>query len=512
MAPYLCEPGLPEPYLSIVVPSRNDNHGGDLLKRMQIFVTALLQQCLRHRIPSELIIVEWNPPADRPPLAEALRWPEEPGSCAVRFIEVPAAIHRRYRNADGLALYQMIAKNVGIRRARGRFVLATNIDILFSDELMRFIARQQLTTDRMYRIDRHDVTADVPDAPVTEQLAWCESHVIRVNAMGGTFSTMPDGALALESNDIVARDGRLTLGAGWFPRELHRSRPFRWFNNDAEISIAPDSGPNWVLAIDIEPGPGVRMEPTTLDVVDEEGSKVLSARLDGRRVVNIPLPPEIGRGQSGPPVRLRLHVSGTGYRLAGDSRPLNARVMRCGLHKAPAFSLPWGWGQRIWMLRRRLGRSLLPGLNYTRGWPDPLHLTACGDFTMLARERWFDLRGYPEFDMFAMNIDSLFCWAAHYGGAKELVLAYPMRAYHIEHEIGSGWTPEGQAKLFERMAEKGVPWLDDADVMRWACDMKRFDAPIIFNREDWGLGSEDLKETRLPEREQRASGPLSSFS
>ena len=29
----------------------------------------------------------------------------------------------------------MIAKNVGIRRARGEFVLATNIDILFSSEL-----------------------------------------------------------------------------------------------------------------------------------------------------------------------------------------------------------------------------------------------------------------------------------------------------------------------------------------------------------------------------------------
>ena len=503
MAPYISEP-----YLSIVVPSRNDNHGGDLLKRMQIFVTALLEQCLRHRIPSELIIVEWNPPADRPPLAEALRWPEEPGPCAVRFIEVPAAIHRRYRNADGLALYQMIAKNVGIRRASGRFVLATNIDILFSDELMQFIARQHLATDRMYRIDRHDVTADVPDAPVTEQLAWCQSHVIRVNAMGGTFPTMPNGSLALESNDIVARDCNLTLGAGWFPRELDGSRPFRWFNNDAEIGIEHGSDPQRVLAIDIEPGPGVGRETTTLDVLDDEGSKVLSVRLEGRRVVNIPVPPDIGRGLIGVPVRLRLHVSGTGHRVAGDPRPLNARVMRCGLYEAPAIPRPWGLLQRIWwMLRRRMGRSLLPELDYTGGWPDPLHLTACGDFTMLAREHWFDLRGYPEFDMFAMNIDSLFCWAAHYGGAKELVLAYPMRAYHIEHEIGSGWTPEGQEKLFERMAEKGVPWLHHTDVMRWACDMKRFDAPIIFNREDWGLGSEDLKETRLPEREQPPSGP-----
>jgi len=34
----------------------------------------------------------------------------------------------------------MIAKNVGIRRARGRFVLCTNVDLLFSDKMVRFLA------------------------------------------------------------------------------------------------------------------------------------------------------------------------------------------------------------------------------------------------------------------------------------------------------------------------------------------------------------------------------------
>jgi hypothetical protein len=488
-----------DPYLSIVVPSRNDNHGGDLLKRMQIFVTALLEQCRRHQIPSELIIVEWNPPADRPPLAEALRWPREPGPCAVRIIEVPPAIHRAFRNADGLALYQMIAKNVGIRRARGQFILATNIDILFSDELMEFIARRSLKRGEMYRIDRHDVRADVPDAPVDEQLKWCESNLIRVNAVGGTFPTMPNGSLALESNDVAAKDGSLLLGAGWFSRELDGTRPFRWFDNDAEISIQPWSHAKRILAIDIEPGPGVKMGPTTLDVLDEGGAKIFSVRLTGRRLVNIPVP-----HHNGLPVRLRLHVSNTGHRVAGDPRPLNARVLRCGLFETPVIPRPWPLVQRVWWaLGRRIGRSLLPEPDYSERWPDFLHLTACGDFTMLAREHWFDLRGYPEFDMFAMNIDSLFCWAAHYGGARERVLEYPMRAYHIEHEMGSGWTPEGQDKLFERMTQKGVPWLDHTDVIRWACDMNRFGAPIIFNRDDWGFASEDFKETLVARREEK---------
>ena len=80
--------GQEAPYLSIVATARNDNHGGNLLRRMQIFVDACINQCKRHNLASELVIVEWNPPADKPKLAEALRWPEDTGPCEVRIIEV----------------------------------------------------------------------------------------------------------------------------------------------------------------------------------------------------------------------------------------------------------------------------------------------------------------------------------------------------------------------------------------------------------------------------------------
>src|SRR5207237_808326 len=119
-----------DPYLSVVVTSRNDDHGQSLLRRMQTFVNALIGQCKRHGLRAELVLVEWNPPADRPRFIEALRWPEDTGPCQVRIIEVPPELHARFRHAENLPLFQMIAKNVGIRRARGRYVLATNIDIL----------------------------------------------------------------------------------------------------------------------------------------------------------------------------------------------------------------------------------------------------------------------------------------------------------------------------------------------------------------------------------------------
>jgi len=124
-----------------------------------------------------------------------------------------------------------------------------------------------------------------------------------------------------------------------------------------------------------------------------------------------------------------------------------------------------------------------------------VHTNACGDFTLLAREHWFDLRGYPEFDLFSMNLDSIFCIAAHHGGAPELVLPDPMRIYHIEHATGSGWTPEGQAKLFERIRARGLSFVDNEEVLVWASQMKRFNSPMIFNHDNWGMADFELKET-----------------
>ena len=49
-----------EPYLSLVVATRNYDHGGNLLGRTQMFLDGWLTQARRYNIPSELIFVEWN--------------------------------------------------------------------------------------------------------------------------------------------------------------------------------------------------------------------------------------------------------------------------------------------------------------------------------------------------------------------------------------------------------------------------------------------------------------------
>ncbi|MGD1092398.1 MAG: hypothetical protein ABSB35_10450 [Bryobacteraceae bacterium] len=757
------------PYLSIVVTARNDDHGGDLLGRMQTFLNSLLSQCRRHELSAELIIVEWNPPPDRPPLAEALDWPDDGNFCQVRIIEVDSGLHRKFAHSAELPLYQMIAKNAGIRRARGEFVLATNIDILFSDELMRFISGRNLRPGKMYRIDRHDVMSNVPlNASVDEQLAYCRSHLIRVNAREGTFRLGKDGARVLEKHDIVKPNSGLNLGSGWFPPEKQGDEIFRWVTNDAEVIVEPSDDAGRVILIEIEPGPGVGHETFLLEVRDQDGTP-FSASVDERSLLSFPVP-----DSNGGAVHFRLHTSVGGSRIASDPRELNFRVFRCevsvkateyglkvprksfglvsrlmgrvsgppaesinrhrlvptggyslwgdgwyGVESANGESFRWmkhrgaialfrppgagnsasllveagpalgfgrfqldvrdqwgsllatgkvkrrgsvavplhdgdgaqvivlsvqgggepetvagdsrtlavrlfrcDWtgtdnvlsvarvpievgfpGSGVWCgqgfdriggdghqssasfteaelvvrvpdggnhtltIEARLGpdaqpdpcdlvvedtsgrrlcsarimekqelrvqNDLLPGDLYafrlrssqpalltsviwsagpgddpiripikrTAGagvhdtTPAYLHTNGCGDFTLMARDHWMDLRGYPEFDMFSMNLDALFCYAAHHGNVFEEVLKDPMRIYHIEHGIGSGWTPEGQRKLFARVAAKGLSSLDYQEVLHCARIMNRFGAPMIFNHTDWGLEREELKET-----------------
>src|SRR4051794_23666112 len=228
-----------QPYLSVVVTTRNDDHGRNPRGRFQAFINCLTAQCQRVDLPAELIVVEWNPPGDRPPLREVLKWPVDP-LLETRIIQVPAELHRTLKHADALPLFQMIAKNVGIRRARGEFVLSTNIDILLSNALMDVIAERKLQRGVMYRVDRRDVEADVPvDGSLDEQLNYCRTHQLRTNARLGTYPVTATGEPALSPDDIVDAASGIHLGEGWHTREGVAGAPYRWVGERAELTIEP---------------------------------------------------------------------------------------------------------------------------------------------------------------------------------------------------------------------------------------------------------------------------------
>ena len=176
------------PKVSFVFAVHDPEYGGGLLARTQTHLDALIALANRYRLPAEIIIVEWNPRQDRVPFRDSLRWPDDLGPVGLRFLEVPADIHRTLPNADRLPIFEYIAKNAGLRRARGQFLLATNPDLFFSPALVRWLARTSLSTERFYRVDRRDLSEDMPnDTSLSRRLRFCSRHVAHVHAFFGSY-------------------------------------------------------------------------------------------------------------------------------------------------------------------------------------------------------------------------------------------------------------------------------------------------------------------------------------
>jgi len=353
-----------QPYISIVAASRNDDHGGDPLIRTQIFINNLARQCEIHQLPAELIVVDWNPVPERPGLAAVLHLPSDSTFIQARTVTVPTILHRRLKYADRLPFFQMIAKNVGIRRAKGQFVLATNIDILFSDELIGFIARQRLDPRKQYRVDRYDIESGLTQqATLKETLDYAWSHPIRAHRR-----YQPDRLL----QHLYARE---------------------------------------IFKRSCVPAQGFQGKGENVTVVEEEG---------------------------------------------------------------------------VWQIRPE--RSV--DMNY-------LHTNACGDFTLMSRDAWFSIRGYPEFEAFSFNIDSIGIVAAHYAGYEEVALLPPCVCFHIEHGVGSGWTPEGEKHLFNRLEKAEILNPEWPVLMPLVDEMRKEERALEFNNVSWGLAHIELPEQTL---------------
>jgi hypothetical protein len=684
--------GLPAaPYLSVVVTTRNDDHGGDPLRRLQAFVNTFARQCARTGLDAELIVVEWNPPDDRPRLSQLLRVPSH-APFPVRLVEVPAAIHETFRFAAVLPLFQMIAKNAGIRRARGRFVLATNIDIIFSTELVEHLASGQLEPGHLYRVDRHDIEAAFPvDAPLDEQMEYCRTHHLRLHTRSGSHAVDPCGRVTSLDSDVVG-SAAVKLGEGWHMREGDAATGFkRWVTREAHVSIdrtvEPDLARGVVLDVEVEPNayepdswidleildgerrlterrltrrtrlrfgldddvarheviirttgtssgrewlpllerrdelcccvyqvavrsiprhdydlrfwrrasnenPALRVQHTpsgidvtsdpdrysycaqyapfeapadgtyefelecrlieghcALAVMDDERecwlpSSVGEAEGDGVHVLSLTVDLVRGtkcslfiandrpRGGQSHVVLRRLRGSAPLERLVrGTDRspeasrvlPSSAVAIGAGLRRllgsallrrpVRGTDLARGMSQdamadesdRVRALEARIASltplaDLAPLARLIREYRPATYQNAAGDFQLMAREHWFTLRGYPEIEMFSMNVDGLFEAIAHAAGICEQVWNAPLCVYHLEHEKGSGFTPEGEALLKARIAKSGITWLDAGAVQILSTYMQWLRRPMIFNEAGWGLCDAVLQETVVPAR------------
>lgn len=203
--------------LSIVITTRNDTHVERMEERTQAFIDGIYHLAERYKRNVEIIIAEWNPPAERPSMAAQYRYPAEHKFVSTVIVTVSNEIHTGFRYAKDLPLYQMIAKNVGVRRARGKNILVTNVDILFSPELFEFMTNpEKVQVGKIYRANRWDVDRNILDeADIAQMIEVGDDKCIRRNTrQGATKSSWIRGVWNEERQET-----ELELYT-WFP-DLH---------------------------------------------------------------------------------------------------------------------------------------------------------------------------------------------------------------------------------------------------------------------------------------------------
>ena len=303
------------PFLSIVIAARSDVRDSACVHRARRCVQTWRQAAQRHRVDCELVLVEYGSGAGLEQLGNS-------AAPCVRLVAAPGEC-------------RSVARNAGIRHARGAFVLVTGLDVEPTGEFMAWLAAGTPRTGRMYLADM-----------VTQ------GEVPKLFAREGVFSLTPEGLRQNAADDITPVGSGICFGRGWFPPE-RGSEPAvsRWIDHDAWIHCKrPEGG---VLALEIEPGPA-SAGPRVLEAVNLEGEVLARWSIEGRTRVLLAMPA----------CRQGSHTIGLasppgGQSLPGDPRILHYRVWRCDWTVAPPARPPAPWLQSAMACRPTLGRLTL---------------------------------------------------------------------------------------------------------------------------------------------------------
>jgi hypothetical protein len=184
------------PLLTIVLVGRNDDFGGDFNGRMFAAAKFNHRNLEEAGIVHEFILVEWNPVPDKPYLATLLR---ERFPWWHQLYVVDPRWHQQLSVNPKLVFMEFFAKNVAIRRARGRFILTTNTDIWLSREVMRALPR--LRQGVLYRAIRVDLKREVGYRGVTHAILEDPEGFLRTNVLSRGYYSNASGDFLLLDRD-----------------------------------------------------------------------------------------------------------------------------------------------------------------------------------------------------------------------------------------------------------------------------------------------------------------------
>jgi hypothetical protein len=198
-------PSPSSPYVTLIFTGRNDNFGGDFNERffraLRFNHEALTAACVSH----DFVFVEWRPLEDRPYLATVLRKER----IVPEFLLTSFVVDCRYHDAlslnPRLQFQEFIAKNVGVRRAAGAWVLTTNTDIYLSRAIIERLAAQTLEAGTLYRAERRDIKSNVDLSLLDWSLLEDERNCDVINQIRPPFFTNASGDFILLDRDSYHR-------------------------------------------------------------------------------------------------------------------------------------------------------------------------------------------------------------------------------------------------------------------------------------------------------------------
>ena len=195
-----------DPLISFVRYARNDGYAPNYIDRMNLTTKTLVRQAEHYRVPIEILIVEWNPPADKPRLHTVLDGAAGADFATVRIITVPPSVHSKVKGAALKGLHPARALNVGYRRAHGKFVTPFSSDSFLTNAVFEYAATVGFQDQKIYRLDRFDVAPSVLKQATTMAagegalIELCAANTVGHHAPQDTEMAKPLGLRHLHTN------------------------------------------------------------------------------------------------------------------------------------------------------------------------------------------------------------------------------------------------------------------------------------------------------------------------
>jgi hypothetical protein len=172
------------PYLSIVLAGRNDNVGGDFNERLFAATSYNHRLLAAAGVDYELVFVEWRPVSGQELLGNLLLAELPEIAPHLTTYEVDERYHAAFSQNPRLELHEFIAKNVGIRRAAGSYILSTNTDVYLSSDIVNLIARRMLRPMTVYRAARVDLQShrdrtNVDESALSDPRNWTTVNLLK---------------------------------------------------------------------------------------------------------------------------------------------------------------------------------------------------------------------------------------------------------------------------------------------------------------------------------------------